>query len=97
MTEVAARKLIEALSTGTDRDRAYTVANLLFQFESYILNASMSIAGLMAKHPEAARDVFAHKQMLDELSMWASGIYLPLYTHSGFGLPGQDERPGVVH
>jgi hypothetical protein len=85
-----AEQLLHVLTNGDDKDRAYTVADLLFQFETYVLNGSMSALGLMGKHPEAARDLFAHKTMLDELAAWARSVYGPLYVHSGVDLPTHD-------
>jgi hypothetical protein len=90
MEQSPAEKLLEVLKNGADQDRAFTTADLLFQFESYVLNGSMNVLGLMAKHPDAARDLFATKVMLDELATWAKSLYGPLYLYSGVSIPADD-------
>jgi hypothetical protein len=76
-----AKTLLEGLSSANERDRVYMIADLLFQIESYTLLASMTLTGLLSKHPEAARDLYSTKQMMDDLSAWLKNHHQSLYKH----------------
>jgi hypothetical protein len=83
-------KLLEVLTNGSQEDRVYAIADILFQFETYTRNASMTLGGLLVKHElplGATRDIFSVRQMLDELSSWLVSHYGPLYRQSGINVP----------
>lgn len=90
MDKTPAEQLLHVIKNGDDKDIAFSLGDLLFQFETYALNGSTNTLGLMTKHPDMARDLFAHKAMLDEIVSWLRSLYGPLYLHSGMALPTHD-------
>lgn len=77
------RTLSDLLADPVESTRVLTMADLLFQIETYTRNLSLMVGGLIAKNADTdtARSLFGLQQSLDETGLWLKGHYEPLYAH----------------
>ena len=101
MSDDSTQTLLELLSKGTEKERVYGVADVLFQMERYVRSASLALTGFVTKHDAVvARDVFALIRMMDELGAWMKRHHMALYKHAEPRQVGLEEAMGeksVVH
>lgn len=92
------KTLVDLLTSEVESERITTVADFLFQIETYTRNVSLMVAGFLGKHEtDAERDLYGIKQSLDEVGLWLKEHYEPLYSRLQPKQVFMQEADKVVH